>query len=194
MRKIITNQERKRKKKFKQFVVSGILIFIMFFSVIGYSFQGKDSEDSDKKVIYNNFEFVEQNDFWFTNNGQISFAFKHNPAQTQEIDFNLYGFDISGKPLYVYSEDRDAEIEIYRNLNQIVQRIQPACLNKTEFQLKDCDENLPIKTCADNFIIITEKNMSEITQENNCIFISGNQTKLAELTDVFLFKLLNIKE
>ena len=94
-----------------------------------------------------------------------------------------------GEPLYLFSANQEASAEIYNNLYQIVQRMQPACLNEEE-----CDENLPIKTCEDNFIIIEESEEIEIKQENNCVFIRGPQDSLIKITDEFLFKVLGIRQ
>ena len=66
--------------------------------------------------------------------------------------------------------------------------MQIACLDSAK-----CPENLPIKTCEDNFIIIEEKNKTAITQENKCIFIQGAKENLTKITDEFLFKVIGIR-
>ena len=94
------------------------------------------------------------------------------------------------KPLYIFSEDSEAELEIYRNLfyqNQIVQRFQEACPEGEK-----CEKNIPTKTCDDNFIIIKENEKSEIIQEKNCVFIRGEVGNLTKSSDEFLFKILGI--
>ena len=73
-------------------------------------------------------------------------------------------------------------------MEQIVQRIQPACLDKE----CDEDENLAVKNCTDNFIIIKKDDVSKIEQEDNCVFISAPQENLTRITDEFLFKILSI--
>ena len=55
------------------------------------------------------------------------------------------------------------------------------------------DEDLPTKTCEDNFIIIKEGNYSNIIQDENCVFIEGKQEDLVQIVDEFLFKILGIK-
>ncbi|MAH03831.1 hypothetical protein CMI39_03535 [Candidatus Pacearchaeota archaeon] len=187
MRKIISKHEENKNKKVKQYVVGGILIFIMLFSTLGYSFLG-GTDNNVKKVIYNNLEFVNQNNLWFLNN---EFVFEYNPRQInfkeipelKDID-NYYG-----KPLYISSKNKEAELEISRNLYQIVQRIQSACLIN-----KECTENLPEKTCEDNFIIIEESNNTLIIQEDNCVIIQSPKKDLLKTTDEFLFNILKIKE
>ncbi|MCK5043517.1 hypothetical protein KAR52_00765 [Candidatus Pacearchaeota archaeon] len=189
MRKITSPRNKRKKDKIKQLAVGGVLIFIMFFSVLGYAFGGGENEDVEK-INYNGLEFVNQNGFWFLELGGLDFAFKNNPHEVEKIYSSLnYANNYQSRPLYISSESNEAELEIYRNLNQLVQRIQPACLNKYE-----CVGNWPVKNCTDNFIIIKEDDISKITQEDNCVFISGPQENLTALADEFLFKILGIEQ
>ena len=191
MRKIISKYKENKKKRRNGIIIGLVLVGVMLFSVLGYAFRGGGNDDI-KKLNYNGFEFVEQNGFWFTNIENFQFAFKYNPQQIEEIDSEVKYLDnYYNKPLYISSENNEAELEIYRNLfyqNQIVQRMQSACLDE-----KECDENLPVKTCEDNFIIIKENNISEIIQEENCVFIQGKEENLTKITDEFLFKILGIR-
>lgn len=191
MRKITSKYKEDKKKKRNGLIIGFILIGIMLFSILGYSFGGKE-DNNLKKLNYNGFEFVEQNGFWIINIEGLQFFFKYNPKQIEEVNSELkYLSHYQGKPLYIFSESNEAESEIYRNLfyqNQIVLRIQPACLEG-----KICEGDFPIKTCKDNFIIIKESENSKITQEENCIFIEGKQENLVKITDIFLFKILGIQ-
>lgn len=190
MKKIISKQEEDKKRTRKQFIVGGILIFIMLFSVIGYSFQGKE-KDNVKKISYNGFEFIRQDSFWFTNKGNLNLAFKYNPYEVEKINSDINKLEeYSGKPLYLSSEDSEANLEIYKNLDQIVQRIQFACLENEKCN----DKTLPVKTCNDNFIIIKESNNTGVIQDENCVFIYGNQENLTQLSDSFLFKVIGITQ
>lgn len=189
MRNIISSKNKRKKDRIKKFAVGGVLIFIMFFSVLGYAFSGRENEDAEK-IDYNGFEFVNQNGFWLLNLGSFDFAFKHNPHEVKKIYSLLNPVNnYQGLPLYISSESDEAQLEIARNLNQIVQRIQPACLNKYK-----CEGNWPVKNCTDNFIIIKKDDISKITQEDNCVFISGPQENLTMMADEFLFKILGIKQ
>lgn len=189
MKAIIQKQKTDRTK---QLILGGALVVVMFFSVLGYAFQGKE-DDNSKKITYNGFKFVNQNGFWYLNVGQFQFAFKHNPKEVEKIDSELEYLDnYYGKPIYISSESNEAGAEIYQNLfyrNQIVQRIQFACLDEEE-----CEENLPIKTCLENFIIIKKSNNTEITQNESCVFIEGPLENLTKITDEFLFKILGIEQ
>lgn len=195
MRKIISKEEEAKKRKKNQFIVGGVLIVVMFFSTLGFAFQGGHtgrSNTNSNEIVYNNFRFINQHDLWFTGNGHLNFVFTYNPNEIEESKYFINPLiDYQGKPLYIYSEDENAETEIQRNFdpraNPIVQRIQPACLNKEE-----CEGDLPIKTCEDNFIIIRESEISKVVQEENCVYIEGPKGNLTQITDGFLFNLFEI--
>ncbi len=191
MKRLINKDQEDKKKKRNQGILSVALVIIMFFSVIGYGFVGKsDGGGTSTKLAYNGFEFIKQDSVWGLDVEGVKFLFKYNPNEVEKIsskvnDLNTY----SGKPLYIYSENNEATSEIYINLNQIAQRIQLACVGG-----EDCDENTPIKTCKDNFIIIKEDNNSKIIQEDNCVFIIGPYENLTMISDVFLFKTLGVEQ
>lgn len=192
MRRLISKQKQQRSDRVKQVIVGGVLIIIMFASVIGYAFQGKGGEENSN-VEYNEFEFVKQGDLW---NLENTFLFRYNPLETEEFvtyDFLNLLIDYRGKPLYIYSENKEAESEIYKNLYNSVQRIQYACLatNESEFELQ-CEESWTTKTCEYNFILIREGEFN-IEQKNNCVFISGAKENLTKISDEVLFKILQIK-
>ena len=187
MRRIVS---KKNSEKRKQMIVGIVLIFVMFGSVFGMIVGSFGQKNNEQKINYNGFEFVNQNDYWFTSIGEAKFVFAHNPQQVEKVNsmINHVG-NYYNKPLYVFSENKNAEMEVYRNFGDIAQRIQPACLDEDE-----CEENLPIKTCEDNFIIIKESEVAGISQEENCVFILGPQEDLTKLTDGFLFKVLGIEQ
>jgi hypothetical protein len=170
----------------------------LLFSTAGFAFQGGDEEETSNKLTYNGIEFFNQNGFWFSRIGGIDFVFKYNPKEVKRQDnqfqnlfentsqlkyFNNY-YD---KPLYISSDTREAEREIYSNLNQIILRMQYACVNEEE-----CEGDFPVKSCENNFIIIKESNETGITQVENCVFINGAKENLTRLTDEFFYKILQV--
>jgi len=188
MRKILSKKELEKNKKTKQYIVGGILIFIMLFSTIGYAFQGSGEESSNSKLNYNGFEFINSNGYWELSIGTYNFLFRYNPNQVEKTDAELNYFNsYAGKPLYIYSENSDATYEIYSNLNQIVERMQSAC---PESEI--CNKDIPTKNCENNFIIIRESETNKITQNENCVFIEGKSENLTQLTDEFLFKIIGV--
>jgi len=193
MRKLTSKQDEEKKQKRNNLILGIILIVVMLFSTLGYGFLGRpdeNSSDNSNKVIYKGYEFLAQNGFWVLNYQGTDFVFKYNPEEVTSIYSNINNLNsYFQKPLYIYSEDVSSETEIYVNLNNVVLRIQKACIEGSICP----DENLPIKTCDDNFIIIKESDVTDITQQNNCVFIEGKMENLLKLTDEFLFKILEIE-
>lgn len=190
MRKISSRQAEAKRKKKNQIIVGVVLIFLMFFSVFGYAFGGQPSNSNNSDSIeYNGFQFQNQNGLWVLNRGSFNFIFSYNPEEINRT-FPLVNTlnDYYQKPLYIYTENIDAGAEIYSNFNQVALRFQEAC---PEGQVCE-NENLPIKTCEDNLIIIKESNESLIRQENNCVLIYGPAENLVKLTDEFLFETIGI--
>jgi hypothetical protein len=191
MRKITSKEDEEKKMKKNQIIIGIILVGVMVISTLGYAFQTQDNKNTDTgKIEYNGYEFLSQNGLWFVNIGSLQFSFLNNPNQVEKIDspVNLLN-KYSGQVLYISSKNQDAELEIYRNLDQVILRRQYACLEN-----ETCaDESFPIKTCQDNFIIIQEAETSEIKQDGNCVFIKGSKENLSKITDEFLFKILGIE-
>jgi hypothetical protein len=191
MRKIISKEEEKKKTSRKQLLIGGVMILVMVTSVIGYAFNREEKSDTSK-IIYNGFEFTKESGFWNVNVGNFQFSFLFSPEETEKINsgLNLLS-NYEDKPLYIYSENSEAGTEIYRNMfyqSQIVQRMQNACIAGEK-----CADDVPVKTCTDNFIIIREGNSSSVTQQDNCVFIEGNSENLTRLADGFLFKIVGVQ-
>jgi len=192
MRQIESKKDIEKRRRKNQIIIGAILIIVMLGSTFGYAISSLNKDNSgDNKLDYRGYKFVEQNGFWGTTIGNYDFLFRYNPTQVEsmEIEGDLnYLTSYSGKPLYVFSEDYVAEVEIYRNLGNIVQRFQGACPEGT-----NCTEDWPVKDCSNNFIIIKKANESRIYQEQNCAFIEGNAENLTQITDEFLFKITGIE-
>ena len=189
IRRIISKSEQEKKQKRNSIIIGVILMIVMFGSVFGIVVGSFGQNSSGKnKIKYNGYEFYNENGVWKVSAGEINFIFTYFPTETKNITNILKNVNnYYNKPLYVYSEDSNAEIEIYRNLQQIAARIQPACFNN-----ETCEGDFPIKTCSDNFIII-ENGTEEITQVENCVYIKGEKQELSKLTDSFLYKIFGIK-
>ncbi len=189
IKRIISKSEQEKKRKRNSLIIGVILIIVMFGSVFGIVINSLGGDSSGKsKIKYGEYEFTNENNFWKTSIGNLEFVFQYLPTQTGNItsplkDINNY----YNKPTYIYSEDANSEIEIYRNLQQIASRMQRAC-----FSSENCTGDFPIKTCSENFIIISE-GTEEITQVENCVYIKGEKEKLLELTDSFLYNIFGIK-
>lgn len=189
MRKIISKAKEEKKRQRNQIILGLILIFVMFFSVLGYSFSG--GGESNKEIDYNGFKFYKNEGLWYLELNNSYFIFKNNPYETGNIGIETEINSISdyyNKPLYISSESNEASYEIYNNLGKIAERIQYACISEEK-----CEGDFPVKTCENNFIIIEKDNQSKIFQNESCVFISGASENLTKITDEFLFNMLNIK-
>ncbi len=190
MRRIISKRKQEKKQKRNQLIVGVVMILLLSMGIFGYAFGGRDSKKT--KIFYNGHEFVEENGYFIVGLGNFEFSLRYNPNEIGEINSNLNLLNnYLGKPLYLSSEDIESSSEIYRNLidqNLIVPRMQLACL---EGETCDNDE-LPVKSCEDNFIIIREAEASSVMQQENCVFIEGKLEDLARITDGFLLKIIGM--
>lgn len=191
MRKIISREDRDRKNKLNQIIIGVILIAVMIFGTLGYAFSGGGDEETSEKIEYKGTEFIQDDsEYWRFNIQGYDFITRYNPLETGDMYFfiSLSINDYVNKPLYFVSEFQEPIFEINRNLKSFVSRINEACLDE-----ENCLDDLPIKNCSiDNIIVIREPEdeIKEISQEENCIFITadfGNQTRYA---DAFLFRVL----
>ncbi len=190
IRNIESKKEIEKKQRKNRIIIGGILIFIMLGSTFGIIVDSFGSNSEVEKTEYNGYKFVYENGFWTTTIGNYKFIFKYNPTQVEKIDSKLRDLNsYSAVPVYINSEDYISEVEIYRNLGNIVGRFQGACLEE-----RGCEENWPIKDCSSNFIIIRKANESNIYQDENCVFIEGKEGNLTQLTDEFLFKIIGVEK
>ena len=158
----------------------------MLFSTIGYAFQGQDS--TRKKITYNGEEFVNDGGYWQLEKDEIEFIFRTNPKETILIEEDLRRIEnYYSQPLYLSSTNLIANSQIYANLNQLVTRMQFACVENSP-----CEGDLPVKNCDSNFIIITESNKSGVSQNDGCVYIQGSQEEIPKLIDSFILKILGI--
>jgi hypothetical protein len=195
MRRIVSKQIEERKRKRGRLIAGIVMVAVMFFSVVGYSFMGRDGESNGEglKLTYNNLEFIKENGLWITTLGNFKFSFRYSPTEVDKVSslLNLLN-TYSGKPLYFSANGPEAEIA--RNLfyqNQIAQRVQYACIEGE----KCVNTDYPMKTCQDNFFIIKESdsNSTKVEQRQNCVFIEGKKEDLIKLTDSVLFKIIGIQ-
>ena len=166
-------------------------MFLMVGSTLGYAIQSNlggntATTGNNPEIEYNGFKFTYTNGFWVFG----SFVFRNSPKDIPDIT----GDDLKNiesyrdMPLYIQSSSEEAENEAYLNLGQVVERIQKACTDDS-----DCVGGLPIKTCDDNFIIISESEKESIRQDRGCVYIEGKKENLVMLVDQFLFKILGVK-
>ena len=191
MQKIMTQSEKDRKERRGRLIVGIVLVGLMIMSTLGYSLlSGEDT--SGRKVTYNSIDFYENGNGWQTLIEGNTFNFLYSPLEVEGIEVpssvNLERF--YNKPLYFDSDNPSLYYEIAQNLQYYVSKLDYACLNAS-----DCGSELyPIKTCANNIIVIRSNNQTaSITMQENCTFISGNEDIL-KAGDAFLYKILGVND
>ena len=190
IRKIATKHDEEKKRKRNQIIVGLVLVFVMLFSVIGYSFRSNSNSNTAQILKYNNYEFTNVGGYWTLDIGGTVFSFASKPSNAYKINSSLNSItNYYGKELYLYSENAGAESEVYQNMHLVASQVLPACPADEEA----CDKNLPIKNCSDNFIIIKEKEEIGVFQQDGCVFIEGNAENMIKITDGFLLKILGVQ-
>ncbi len=189
MREIETREKVERRERRNKIIIGIVLSVLMILGTAGYSFLsgGEDNGESIGKVSYNGNDFYRQGDFWQVNLEGKAFYFKYLPNETRNIVLKKTLVDYSGKPLY-FTKNGAAEQEISQVLGNFASRIQLAC-----YAGDNCTENLPVKNCSSNLIIIEDKVVGKnpIIEEDNCVYIFSNDS--VRDADAFLYTLLKLK-
>lgn len=190
LKKITSEQEKTKKRQRNHILIGVIMIGLMVVSSLGYAFM--QNEDSvEEKQSYNGFEFVRTNGLWQLEVSDQVFGFKYLPGELENVSISGY-YDLtalSGKPLYIVNNNYASQTLIL-NLGRYLLRYQEACLDSVNMSVKsECNSQLPKKTCDDNLIIYQESEKTSISQENNCVYISGDSEKGSEK---FIYRLLGV--
>lgn len=191
IRKIISKEDEEKRRKRNQIIVSVVLVSIMLLSTLGYSFGTNSGQNSNSPTIlnYNGYDFTYLNGLWIVNVSENTFGFASNPNDAYSVNSQVKSLsNYSEKILYLYSENPDAESEILRNLYLISSGVVYACPEG-----QNCGAEVPVKNCADNFLIIREKNETSVYQNNGCVYLEGTAENLVKITDGFLMKIIGIK-
>ncbi len=188
MRKIQTKKEKDLRDKRLKMIMGIFTGFLLTLSIAGFALTGTENNGKIRNsfLIYNGHKFISQDNRWYLSYEGKNFTFENSPKKVEKINSTIKGIsNYYSKPLYLYSKNLNATSEIYLNLKNIATRIQPACLS-------NCSENVPIKTCRDNFIIIKVSNKTRVYQKENCVFIEGSSEDISILTQSVLFKILDL--
>ena len=193
MKKILTKKQKSKNDRTNQWIIGIVLIGLMLFSTLGYALGGKDAEDSSKAIEYNGIKFIKNSDYWTFNYDDKTFNTLYNPEELKDISvpIQLSINSYNQESLYIVGEITEPAIEIIRNLNPFILRINNACLPNA-----NCTNDAPIKNpTEDNIIIIQEPvgNQKEsIYQQEKAIFITASFEDQTRYADALLFKLLGI--
>ncbi len=190
IRKITSKHDEEKKRRRNQIIVGLALVLVMLLSTAGYSFGSNSGENAAPTIKYNGYKFTNTGGYWNLDIGGTVFSFISNPSNAYKLNSSLKSLtNYYGKTLYLYSENPNAESEIYQNMRSVASGVQPACPENEE----NCGKGIPIKTCEDNFIIIREKNETSISQKDGCVFIEGPTENLVRITDGVLLKIIGVQ-
>ena len=200
----IETQEIKERKQLRLKVIMGIvLIGLMVSSTIGFALVfnsgglggkngGSLTGSVEDTIMYNRIEFTRSSGFWQAIIDEKVIVTRHNPEETEGIiDIQVSTSDFIGKTLYYTTDDESASAiqEIVQNIGGFALRSQEACLENIECR----NENLVIKTCSDNIIILTLSNQTKAYKEDNCIFLEASSNEANLISDALVFKALGIQ-
>jgi hypothetical protein len=195
MRRIQSKREEDKKHKRNQIILVVSLIIILLgstFGVIIDSFNNS-GESSENQISYKGKTLFYSEGLWVFEVNENVAGLVYSPYETEDIVSNVVLSrsleSYSNVPVYIYSEDPDSYIEIYRNIYPLAERIQDACPEGYECSNK----NLPSKDCTNNLIIIEEYEKNEIVQEENCVYIRGEKESLIKISDDFVYRLYGLK-
>ena len=199
MKKIITRAEREKIKKRNQLLMGVILVILMVFSTIGFALSGRTNSQESEVMEYKNIKFIREGGYWRFNYNNKEFISRYNPVEVKDINvpISLRLEDFFNKPLYLSGNSPEVFGEINIFMRDFVERINLACIEEEKESNKtDICENLPIKDCKkDNIIIVKESKINEserIYQEDKCIFIESSIENQTLYGDALLFKIFDI--
>jgi len=191
MRRITSKEEIKKKENRNRTVMGIVLAAILLLSTAGY-FVSDFTGGKQGKTVYNKIEFNQDDyGYWhFTLNGK-EYVTMVNPYHAENITVDAAKSlgDYNGKPLYFEASSSQFGIyEISRNIGDIVQRVNYACMdeNCSEYAIKDCTSNVISIKIADG-------NESSVTAEENCVTINYAPGEEERAVDAFIFRLLGLK-
>jgi len=189
MRKIQTEAEMNRQKKKNQIIIGTVMIGLLLVSTLGYSFMSGDSDNKDSKITEFGVDFFREDGYWKALLGEKLVVFQNLPSEVSNISVNI-SLDLEqyfNQPLYFVNPNRGAS-EVLNNIGGYLLRYQEAC-DLLEESDNLCEGDLPVKDCENNLIIFRGGNETKVYQNDNCIYIIGDEIRGA---DAFLYKLLDI--
>jgi hypothetical protein len=184
MRRIETEETREKIRKRNTLIVSVIMLFLLVSGTVGFAFSFRDGGlgggDDDNSA---GGDVGTGNGLWGVTLGDNTVYLTNSPDSVSGIDVSVDKTleDYVGQNLYVDSSDELIANEIGSTLGIYTLRAQRACFG-------ECGEDLPIKTCEDNLIVISNATIGRVYQEDNCIFIEGGMLE----ADAFLYRVLGV--
>ncbi len=195
MKKLISKTQQKKIQQRNQLIAGSILVLLMVFSTVAYSFMDNNSssDSSSSSLVYNGVSFSESSGYYVGEKYGYTIILSNNPKEQLSfpVNMNLSLSDYSGKPLYISSDDYLSSAEINQNFgssfNNLAERVQMAC-----YLDENCTQDYPIKDCQSNLVVVRYSNQSGIESFGNCTFIYGPEENITYITDKFIMNLFQI--
>ncbi len=201
MKKIMTKEEKDAKDTKNKRILALIIGVVMLFSTASYaffSFNGNtNSNQALEKMSIAGIDFMKDDyGYWNFNISTMSFQTRYNPQETTNISMKINKTlsDFYNKMLY-FGIDKledaapDGNAEIVKNMGKYLTNSQFSCINE------NCSEDYPIKSCAENNVIIFKKSeVSSVSFDSNgCILIQYYTDDEMRGADAFLYGILGFK-
>lgn len=180
------------KRKTSLAIGSGI-IFLMIFSVVGYSFIGDDQNQNPKEEDYNGYKFSNYQGGWSANINGRQIVFENNPKDLENIKFSLGLTTIKDK-IYILmdpEENKQSDEEIQRLKALLLtarQNVYTACTKEEK-----CDD-LPIIDCMNPNTVIYLK-LGPILKgykDENCIVLEAPKDSQNKIIERFYYKISGV--
>lgn len=192
MRKIKTKSAMEKQNRKNQMIVSGIIISLLLFSMVGFALLSGDGIQSSEKRKYNDVEFIlnPQTNLWEFSVAGKKFSTQFAPWEVEEIQISEVNLNyFIGNVVYFVPDNPSAVNELFYNFYEYIIRTQEVCLEGEEC----LNENLVIKDCSDKIIIFRDSEESEIRMKDNCLIIYVPYENQIMASDRIIFKALGIQ-
>ncbi|MEM4330970.1 MAG: hypothetical protein QW273_03105 [Candidatus Pacearchaeota archaeon] len=191
MKPIETEEEKKRKEKKRQIVLTIFLIGVLVLSALGYSLLYGDhyQDPSLKEVSLNGTNFIYNGKFWETHSKGKNYRFFSDPISFNSVNVDSLEDWLSyGETLYLNSASLAEGFLLY-NLEDFISRYQLACLEGDECE----NEEYPIKSCNESNIVVYKYKYDSlrIRREGKCVYLEGGNIQL--LSDALSYHVLKTK-
>lgn len=185
MKKIRSKEFIAKKQRRNQFIVGGVMVFLMLFSTAGYALFNGESKDKGQHGDEEGNKGHFDGNYWIIEQGSEKYYFSKSLGEVEnisvDVDVNLGNY--LGAPLFIASDVDFVTNEIATNLNRYALRLQKACY-------KSCEEDLPEKNCTENLIVWKDSENNRVYQNESCVFIEGD----IRAVDAFLYQILGIRK
>lgn len=190
MKKIRKKSDVEKEQEKKQKILCLVLGFLLLISTLGYSLMNRESNDSSSSEtqveFYKGTKFVlDSYNYWEMNyeNNTIFFNYLPNELENITLTYNGTLSDFRNSVFYYTGSENT---RLLSNMNSFVDRLQ-------KVKLEENDENIPLKDCLSStkIVVFEQANETSVYQKNNCIYISGDISKAA---DLFMYKILGVAD